>query len=73
MNTRADGSLIIDRSSSSQSQGEPHWRERDASGFLATFKTVLESALGEDMFAKAGADIDRISSVLSEDPGSVIR
>jgi hypothetical protein len=71
MNTRADGSLIIDRSSSSQSQGEPYWRERD--GFLATFKTVLESALGEDMFAKAGADIDRISSVLSEDPGSFIR
>ena len=80
MNTRADGTLIVNRSNSasqsSQSQADSNgWT--DIGDFDTTkidrFKTVLQDALSDDVFKNAQDDIADISGVLSEDPISVIR
>jgi hypothetical protein len=72
LNTRADGTLIIDNAAS-QSQEDPNsWSEMG--DFRSdNFNTVLQNALSPSMFEIAQAEITQISSVMSEEPISVTR
>jgi hypothetical protein len=72
LNTRADGTLIIDNAAS-QSQEDPNGWSEMGDFSSDNFNTVLQNALSPSMFEIAQAEITQISSVMSEEPISVTR